>query len=132
MPAPTRRLLLVWLLGLSGAVQMLGALAVFLPTAWMAWTHAQLGLGEFPDAPLTQYLTRSIAALYCLHGGVMIVAARDVDRFRPLVRYLGWGDTAFGLAILAIDLAAPMPRSWTVFEGPPVAAVGLTLLWLSR
>ena len=47
---------------------MLTALfAVFLPVRWMAETHEWLGLGEFPESPLVDYLTRSASLLYAWH-----------------------------------------------------------------
>ena len=54
---------------------VLGCTAVFvivMPTRWMAAVHEWLGLGEFPDAPITQHLTRSISALYAVFGGLAI------------------------------------------------------------
>src|SRR5215470_14742014 len=56
--------LLVVLLRLFGGITCLALLATLLPTQWMAAAHAWLGLGPFPRAPLTEYLTRSIAGLY--------------------------------------------------------------------
>lgn len=115
---------LKWILTLAGAVLLSAALFVFLPTAWMARTHEALGLGAFPDAPLTQYLTRSIAALYALHGALVLLAASDVRRYRSFVRLIGATDAAFGLAMLGIDLHAGMPPWWTLAEGPPLVAIG--------
>ena len=123
---------LTWLLRISGAVQVLALPCVLLPTAWMASVHAALGLGEFPDSPLTQYLTRSIAALYALHGGTLLVASSDVRRLAPIVGYAGAAQLTFGLIVLAIDLAVGMPWSWTLLEGPPVVLIGVAILTLWR
>jgi hypothetical protein len=116
----------------SGAVLLCAAFFVFLPTAQMASQHARLGLGEFPASALVEYLTRSISALYALHGGVLLVASRDPRRFQPLVVYLGCAHLVFGLTILGIDLRAGMPAWWTWGEGLPTAAVGLVMLVLMR
>src|SRR5262249_61889667 len=65
--APVERALAL-LLRLEGAVLLLALPFVFLPTAWMAAAHVWLGLGPFPDSPLTEYLTRSLSGLYALWG----------------------------------------------------------------
>lgn len=130
MPRP--EWLLAWLLRLSGMMLLLAFFAVFLPTDWMAAIHARLGLGEMPRTPLVEYLTRSLSALYAVHGGLMLYVSTDVRRHRGVIRYLGATACAFGLATFAIDLYAPMPWYWTVAEGPPTAAAGAATLWLSR
>jgi hypothetical protein len=38
----------------------------------------------------------------------------------------------FGAMVIAIDLHAGMPVSWTWMEGPPIAAFGVVVLYLSR
>ena len=51
------------LLRLGGVLTGSAVVAVFLPTETMVSIHQQLGLGEFPVAPITEYLTRSLSAL---------------------------------------------------------------------
>ncbi len=96
----------------------------------MARIHADLGLGIFPAAPLTDYLARSVSALYAFHGGMLLILSTDVRRYLPAVRLLGWLTAGFGLVLLGIDLHAPMPGWWTFMEGPWVLAVGLLIVWL--
>lgn len=122
---------LKWILTVAGSVLLSAALFVLLPTAWMARTHAAFGLGAFPDAPLTQYLTRSIAALYAIHGALVLLAASDVRRYLGFVRLIGATDMAFGLAMLGIDLHAGMPRWWTLIEGPPIFLTGALVFVLA-
>ena len=70
--------LLVLLLRLAGAVTIAAFPAMLLPTDWMDATHRWLGLGELPRAPVVEYLTRSIAALYGFHGVLLLVVARAI------------------------------------------------------
>lgn len=123
---------LVLLLRFMGCVLLLAFPAVLLPESWMASTHAWLGLGEFPASMLTDYLTRSIAALYGFHGVLVLIVSRDVVRYRPIVTFLGVMGIAFGAIILAIDLNAGMPWWWIAGEGPPLAAMGLLVLLLNQ
>lgn len=114
-------------LRIGGWVMLSAALAVLLPTEWMAAIHRWLGLGEYPHTPLVEYLTRSISALYVIHGGILLLAASDVRRFAPLVRYLGVTTFTMGIVLLAIDIYAGLPWLWIVVEGPLVMIIGLMI-----
>jgi hypothetical protein len=128
---PNQRLL-VALLRIFGGVTALAFFAMFLPADWMAVTHRWLGLGDFPRAPVVDYLTRSVSALYAFHGGVVLLASTNPVHYKTLVRYIGWTNVAFGVACVFIDLHAGMPAYWTIAEGPPVVGVGAVVLYLSR
>ena len=134
-PAGTRlnsSRLLVVLLRLAGAVTIAAFPAMLLPTDWMDATHRWLGLGELPRAPVVEYLTRSIAALYGFHGVLLLVVARDPVRHRPIVRYLGAMNIVLGILLVLIDVHAGLPILWTLAEGPPIMALGAAVLYLSR
>jgi hypothetical protein len=122
--------MLVLFLRLFGGVTSFAIVAVLLPTDWMAATHAWLGLGAMPRAPLTEYLTRSIAGLYGIHGGAILLASADIRRFGPLVTYLAVADGLFGVALIAIDVFAGLPWYWTALEGPSVMVTGVIILAL--
>ena len=111
---------------------LLAALAVVLPTSWMAATHGWLGLGRFPESPLVEYLTRSLSALYVFHGGILLLTASDLARFAPLVRYLGNATLLVGAALLMIDLYAGLPAAWIAIEGPSVMLIGLAIVRLLK
>ncbi len=123
--------LLQILLTFAGVVLLSAFFFVFLPTETMASTHERLGLGEFPDAPLTQYLTRSLAGLYGLRGILVLFAATHVRRRLALVRLIGVTDILFGALMIGIDLHAGMPALWFWMEGPMMIPFGALLLWLS-
>ena len=127
-----RERFLVFFLRLGGILTLSAFGAVFLPVSWMQATHAWLGLGEFPVSPITDYLSRSAAALYGVHGGLLLVVSMNVRRHRPIVRYLGMINIVLGLMLLGIDLHSGMPAYWTFVEGPPVALSGVALLYLLR
>jgi hypothetical protein len=124
--------LLVLLLRLAGAVMVTAFLAVLLPVDWMADTHQRLGLGEFPRTPIVDYLARSVALLYGFHGVLVLIVSRDPVKYRTIVWYLAVMNTLFGAIILVIDIHAGLPAMWTVLEGPPVSAFGITLGLLNR
>jgi len=132
MTPSVRLRLVIVLLRLAGAITASAFLAMLLPVEWMAWTHRALGLGEFPRAPVVDYLARSIAALYGFHGVLLLVVSSDPVRYRAIVRYLAVMNGLFGAIVAAIDVYAGMPLFWTLGEGPPIAAFGVVLGWLSR
>jgi hypothetical protein len=123
--------LLKALLRLGGVVTGSAFAAIFLPVEWMASSHAWLGLGEFPRAPVVDYLARSIAALYGFHGVLLLTVARDPIALRPIVSYVAFVNVCFGAILLGIDLHSGMPMWWTLGEGPPIAALGVALAWLN-
>jgi hypothetical protein len=124
--------LLVLLLRIGGAVTCTAFLAMFLPVEWMAAAHQWLGLGEFPRAPVVDYLARSIAALYGFHGILLFIVARDPGRHRSIVQYVGMMNIVFGLLMIGIDVNAGMPAHWTLTEGPPIIIFGVIVLYLTR
>ena len=131
MTEPSNRLL-VLLLRFGGVITVPAFLAVFLPVEWMAATHQWLGLGEFPRAPVVDYLARSIAALYGFHGVLLFIVARNPVQHRSIVQYLGVMNIGLGLLLTAIDINAGMPAFWTLSEGPPIIGFGAIVLYLSR
>jgi hypothetical protein len=132
LQSPSSHRLLVLLLRFGGVVTSAGFLAILLPVEWMAATHQWLGLGEFPRAPIVDYLARSSAALYGFHGVLLLIVAGNPARHRPIVRYLGVVNVLFGLLMTIIDIQAGMPVWWTLAEGPPTAGFGALVLYLSR
>ena len=128
---PTDRLL-TWLIRLNAVVLVLAVLPVFFPTDVIADMHERFGLGAFPRDRLTEYLNRSAAAGYALHGGVILLLAGDVRRYRQLIDRVYLMHLAFALTILGIDLFAGMPVWWTVAEGGTIASVALIVLFVNQ
>lgn len=131
-PKESNERLLVFLLRLGAILTGSAFFTIFLPEATMASVHERLGLGVFPASPLTNYLTRSLSAMYAFHGAMLFVLSTDVRRFKPVIILVGWATAVLGIALLVIDLQAPMPSWWVFAEGPWVIAIGLVLAELGR
>ena len=123
---------LVILLRILGVSALFALVAVFMPLSWMAATHRWLGLGEMPAAPVAEYLARSLSALYALFGAYCLVVASDLERYRPVVRFLGVALALVGFILLGVDIGAGMPWWWSAFEGPLWVGVGALILVLAR
>jgi hypothetical protein len=131
-PNKTSHRVLIILLRIVGVSACTAVIACVMPTTWIVATHRWLGLGEFPDAPITQYLARSISAIYAIFGGLAIVVSTDVWRYAPVINYLAYTTIAFGGLITGIDMAARLPTYWTLFEGPSTFVLGVVILLLAR
>src|SRR6478672_4148199 len=114
---------LTWLVRANAAILLAAVVPVFFPTDLMGEFHQRLGLGELVRDRLTEYLTRSAAACYALHGGVLALVSTDVRRYRPLIAPLYFLHLAFATAMLGIDLFAGMPLWWTATEVGAIAGV---------
>lgn len=132
MNETTNERVLVGLLRLGAVLTGSAFFALFLPDETMSAVHDRLGLGPFPAAPLTSYLTRSLSAMYAFHGALLFILATDVRRYRAAIIFLGWTTSALGATLLGIDLQAPMPLWWTLAEGPWVIMIGFVLVGLAR
>jgi hypothetical protein len=119
-----------WLLAIIGCGLMVATIPLFFPAELMATIHRWLGLGEFPDAPITRYLARSTSLLYAVHGGLMLIVSFDLKRYWPLVPVFGWLHVVIGLTMFWIDWTAPMPLYWIAGEGIPIALAGLLIIGL--
>jgi hypothetical protein len=123
---------LALLLRFVGVTALFALVAVFMPVSWMTATHRWLGLGEMPTAPVVEYLARSLSAFYALVGALCLVAAADLERYRPLIRFLGVAFTLMSVVLLGVDLAAGMPWWWSASEGPGGVVFGAVMFVLAR
>jgi hypothetical protein len=122
----------VAILKFIGLAAMLAVVPVFMPHAWMDECHARMGLGTLPEWPIIVYLTRSLSAMYAVHGGLLWLVANDLRRYAPIVTYLGLAFIGFGAASLWIDMRAGLPEFWIASEGPFAILFGLAVLVLQR
>ncbi|MCP4200592.1 MAG: hypothetical protein GY769_01495 [bacterium] len=123
---------LALLLRLLGTSSLTALVFVAAPHSWMISIHSSLGMGALPEAPVVWYLARSTSAFYALLGGLFWVVSFDLRRYRPIVTYLGGSVMLLGVVLLIVDWAEGLPRLWTAWEGPFVAAFGLTVLVLAK
>jgi hypothetical protein len=128
----TRDRVLVLLLWILGVGSLFALVPVFMPFSWMVSTHRWLGLGEMPTAPIVEYLARWLSLFYAFVGALCLVIAADLERYRPLARFLGIALALMGVIATGIDFRSGMPWWWTAFEGPPTVPFGALLFFLAR
>jgi hypothetical protein len=98
----------------------------------MVATHRWLGLGEMPTDPVVEYLARDLSAFYALVGALLLVMTSDLERYRPLVRFVALAFIVLSILFTGVDLAAGMPWWWTASEGPGGIAFGALMFFLAR
>jgi len=123
---------LVLLLRLDGLIMLVALVPSMMSLAWMEAIHRSLGMGELPGGPLTGYLTRSLSALYAMHGAALLFASSDVRRYLPLVKFLAAATIVFALWLTALDVIVGMPAFWIAAEGPSLFLLYCVVLWLTH
>ncbi len=119
-------------LTLAGLVCASAMVAVVMPRAWHVWAHQGLGLGDFPAAPIVEYLARGMSAMCAFYGILLIWLARDVRRYAEVIRFQM-------LVLMGISLCSTlalwnsgMPPWWIYGDAGSVWTHGLVVLGLLR
>jgi hypothetical protein len=112
------------LLPIVGTVCLLAIIPVAMPREWMVQGQRLLGMGQFPDAPIAEYLARFTSALCAFYGGLVWSLSFDVRRFAPVIQYQAMAMMATTAAGVAAALAAGLPAGWVIAD----AAAGWALL----
>jgi hypothetical protein len=123
---------LLILLRFVGVTALFAMSAMFSPMSWMAAAHRWLGLGEMPNGPVVEYLARSVSAFYALVGALCLMVTTDLNRYRPLILFLGATFAFMSVVLIGVDVAAGMPVWWSAAEGPPGVAFGGLIFFLAR
>ena len=131
MRPETAEKVLSWLLLAMGGLALLAVVPMVMPTAWMVAVNDRLGLGPFPHSTLTEYLTRSLSAVYASLGALIVYLGLNVRRYLGLIVFVGWLTIALGVALTVIDFAIGMSAAWTWGEGPPTVVIGWAFIWLA-
>jgi hypothetical protein len=84
-----------------------------------------------PSDPVVGYLARTLSLFYALLGGLLWFVSLDLQRYRPVLRYLAWGIMIFGVFVWRIDFVENLPAFWKHAEGPIVLCYGALLLVLT-
>jgi len=126
----TARGWLGWVLRVTGVTMLFALVFVFCPFGWMQAIHGRMGMGELAYTPLLSYLIRTLSAMYAYMGAIALFVSRDVERYGPLIRLLGWIGILGGAGVTALDAILGLPVFWTATEGPLTVALGVVLITL--
>jgi hypothetical protein len=126
-----QRVLALWL-RLGGVTCSAALVAVVMPRSWHAAAHAWLGLGEFPEAPIVEYLARGMSGMCGLYGLLLLWLARDVLTYRRLIAFQVVALMAISLAVTFSIAGRGMPLWWLYGDVGAIWAFGLVTLVLLR
>jgi hypothetical protein len=97
------------LLRLLGGICVLALIPLFVPRGLLDAGHRFLGLGEFPAAPIAEYLARSVSALCAFYGGLLLLLAQDVQRYLTVIRYQAVAILTFSFIGIFAGVRAGLP-----------------------
>ena len=92
------------LLQITGWLMATAVFAIFLPHDAMGAIHERLGLGNFPEGKIVDYLARSTSAFYAMIGVLYIILARDLRVYAAIITFIAWANIAFGILLTATGL----------------------------
>jgi hypothetical protein len=98
----------------------------------MEFAHAWLGLGQMPAGSILMFMIRQASYSYGMHGISLWILGRDVERFRPLVRFNGVAFLLAAAIFFLIDYTSDLPIWWTLFDSCSCGFFGAAVLWLTR
>jgi hypothetical protein len=112
----------------AAAVLLLMAFAgAALPESWMKAAYELGGLGPWPGGALLVYLARTVSLLYGFYGVLALYLSFDVQRYRPLVRFLAVASFPFAPVMFVVIWAAGLPAVWAVSESTSILVI--SALW---
>jgi len=128
----TRKTGLIRLLRILSVVNFAAVVAVVVPRRYLAICHEWLGLGSFPEPPITAYLARSTSLWFAAFGILLWFVTLDLARYANLIVFLGWAMVIQGFCMIGIDWSEGLPGWWIAIEGPTCMALGIAVLMLQR
>ena len=129
--ATAERLLALWL-RIGGTVCASALIAVVMPRDWHAATHAALGLGEFPEAPIAEYLARGMSGMCGFYGLLLLYLSSHVAAQLRLIAWQAIALTAISL-LSTVSLARHgMPGWWLYGDFLSVGIFSAITILLAR
>ena len=130
MKPETAEKLLVWILSGAGVVCSLAIVPMLMPIAWAQSGHAAIGFGELPGEPVVEYLVRGMSAMCALYGGLLILLANDVHRYRRVITYQAIAILTVATCGTIIMHSLPVLGKYVLMDGASCWLYCVPTLWL--
>ncbi len=130
MKPETAEKLLVWILRGAGVVCTLAILPMLMPIAWAQSAHAAIGLGELPVEPIVEYLVRGMSAMCALYGGLLLLLANNVHRYRRVITYQAIAILTIATCGTIIMHSLPDLGKYVLIDGISCWLYCVPILWL--
>ena len=120
------------LLRILGWICVPALIPLFMPRSWLDVGHRLLGLGDFPAAPIAEYLARSVSALCAFYGGLLLLLARDVRRHLSIIRYQAVAIMALSAIGIFAGVRAGVPAFFVIADAAGCWIFLVPILILTR
>ena len=130
MKPETAEKLLVWILRGAGVVCVLAIAPMLMPIAWAQSAHAAIGLGELPGEPIVEYLVRGMSAMCALYGGLLLLLATDVHRYRRVITFQAVAILTAATCGTILMYSLPVLVKFILIDGASFWLYCVPTLWL--
>ena len=130
MKPETAEKLLMWILRGAGVVCALAIVPMLMPIAWAQSGHAAIGLGKLPGEPIVEYLVRGMSAMCALYGGLLLLLATDVHRYRRVITYQAVAILTAATCGTIIMYRLPELGKYILIDGASCWLYCIPTLWL--
>ena len=114
----------------AGAVCALAIVPILMPTPWAQAAHAAIGLGELPREPIVVYLVRGMSAMCALYGGLLLLLAGDVHRYRRVITFQAVAILCLATCGSILMHHLPVLGNYILIDGAICWLYCLPTLWL--
>jgi hypothetical protein len=121
-----------FLLRALGIICILAFVPLVMPVSWIDAAHRRMGLGPFPSEPIAEYLARSVSSLCMFYGGLLLILARDVKRFAPVIKYQAIASMLLSAFGIFAGARAGLPVAWVIADAIGCWIFLLPIYLLSR
>ena len=118
------------LLLLFGIPPALAIIPGLMPTSWMAAVHQWLGMGEFPDEPIADYLARYASGFSAFYGWLLLLLMTDVRRYAPVITFQAVAIIVLSGVGAIFAWRAGMPSWWMIGDVVSCWSFCGAMLWL--
>ena len=130
MKPETAEKLLMWILRGAGGVCVLAIVPMLMPIAWAQSAHAAIGLGELPGEQGVEYLVRGMSARGALYGGLRLLLASDVHRYRQVITYQAVAILTAATCGTILMYSLPVLGKFILIDGASCWLYCVPTLWL--
>ena len=103
-----------------------------MPTSWMAACHQWLGLGDFPEAPIVEYLARLTSGLCAFLGLLALVLATNVRHYAAVIRLLAVSLATLEIINLLYGFSSGLPAWWIWSDAIGAGVFAIAVLYLQQ
>ena len=115
-----------------GIICCLAVVPLLMPTSWMAACHEWLGLGDFPEAPIVEYLARLTSGLCALLGLLALVLATNVRHYAAVIRLLAVSLATLEIINLLYGFSSGLPAWWIWSDAIGAGVFAIAVLYLQQ